>query len=121
MNVASKNPNQNVNGSCGCLSKIDRSTGTLQILFYLSIKYSCSKYELRRNLDLSQDAIEGSLNTLFSHGLVFFTEERSFPFAKNYQLSDKGMALVISPLTSWPNILLLNSNKSRSEDSKPSS
>ena len=87
------------------VSTLDRSTGSLQILLYLSVNESCSKYSLRKELSLSQDAIENSLSILAKFDLITCTEERNFPFAKRMKLSEKGMKLVVAPLTNWPNIL----------------
>jgi len=87
------------------VSIIDRSTGSLQILLHLSDNESCSKYSLRKELSLSQDAIENSLSILTKFDLITCTEDRNFPFAKRMKLSEKGMKLVEASLTDWPNIL----------------
>lgn len=92
------------------LYQIDRSTGSLQIMYFLSQFGPSSKSKLRKNLLISQDAIENSLITLISNELIICTECTDFPFSKLVQLSKKGEILVSVPFVDWPHIPWKNKN-----------
>lgn len=100
---------------CNLLYRLDRSTGTLQILYYLGKFGPKSKSRLRQRISLSQDAIEHSINVLISDDLIRCEQCAFFPFSKTITLSNKGQLLVNSSLIDWPSILI---KKNEEEEQK---
>ncbi len=88
------------------LKPLDQCSGCFRLLLCLYLYGDSSgKEALRRDAQVSQDAMNHALGVLQGLDLVEEHPEEQFPFRKLIVLTDKGRRLVESPLAKWGQIL----------------
>ena len=94
------------------INQLEQHRGSFEILLFLyeedlgSVRSVASPSQMRRQLRIGQEAIDGALGCLVQLGLVDLDPQKEFPFAKRYRLTESGRALVERPLRSWSLVLL---------------
>ncbi len=84
---------------------LEQHRGVLEILTLLHREGPATPSHMRRRLRPAQKALDSSLLTLRTAGLVERVATRGFPFSTVYSLTARGKSLVESPMTSWMVIL----------------
>jgi DNA-binding HxlR family transcriptional regulator len=86
------------------LYELEHHRGCFEILLLLHREGPVSKSRMRQRLRPGQRALEKSLRCLLRLGLVHTQTATRFPFATDYELTDRGRNLVTIPLQSWTQI-----------------
>jgi len=87
------------------LHELEHHRGTFEILLFLHRERSVTLSRMRRRLRSGQEALEASLGCLHRLGFVNIDPVRGFPFTKTYRLTERGLALIETPLSSWVRLL----------------
>jgi DNA-binding HxlR family transcriptional regulator len=87
------------------LYELEQHRGTFEILLFLHRERSVTATRMRRRLRSGQEALEASLACLRRLGLVNIDPVRGFPFTKTYRLTERGLTLIETPLSSWFRVL----------------
>lgn len=88
------------------ISDLERYRGTFQILLFLHREGPATAHRMRQRLRPGPEAIHNCLNHLTRTGLVRPTRSQTFPFGRSYELTDLGNEVVLSPVRSWPYVLV---------------
>jgi DNA-binding HxlR family transcriptional regulator len=87
------------------LHELEHHRGTFEILLLLYRERSASPSQLRRRLKSGQEALDAALDGLNRLGLINIDPVRGFPFTKTYRLTERGRALIETPMGSWFRVL----------------
>jgi DNA-binding MarR family transcriptional regulator len=87
------------------LYRIDRKTGTLEVLLSLHIDGSQTTTHICQSLRLNRATITSAIDLLADLGLVVRSRQAAFPYANLTSLTTLGQRVVLSPLTQWPSLL----------------
>ena len=91
--------------SLALLYELERHRGSFEVLLLLYLRGSATKSLMRRWLRPGQEALAGSTACLVQSGLVRCETSRTFPFARTYRLTERGTALVETPLCRWSRVI----------------
>ena len=91
------------------LEQLEGHRGTFRLLCVIHYGGPSSLYEMRRWVPVGQRALIGSLRTLLALRLVEPVPAAPFPYsrAKRFRLTDRGRALMRTPIEEWSRLVRL--------------
>jgi predicted transcriptional regulator len=87
------------------LYRLERTTGSLELLAFLYTSGPASKTRIQHALRPTQYAIDRSLAVLMDYALVEVDEKNAFPFTKTYRLSSLGRRVAEAPVIVWSTLI----------------